>query len=143
MYLNSEKIWFFICVLFIIIIFIYMNQSYSYKDDMIDKLKIVLLDIEPRTAELTFYASRESYTEDKKIVYLCLKNENNEYYDDNMLIYVALHELAHAFSKELDPDHTGDEFKNNFKKYLKIAEQKGYFDPNKPLDYSYTNVCRI
>ena len=27
-------------------------------------------------------------------MHLCVKDENNKYYDDNMLIYVALHELA-------------------------------------------------
>ena len=37
----------------------------------------------------------------KQKVYLCLKDENNEYYNDNMLIYVALHELAHVLCDEI------------------------------------------
>ena len=137
MNLNSEKIWLLVSILVIFLVIFYMNKSYSYNDDMINKIKTDLLIIEPRSASLNFYASNESFTEDKKFVYLCLKDKNDQYYDYNMLIYVSLHEIAHAFSKEVDTHHTGDEFKNNFKKYLKIAEQKGLFDPNKPLDYSY------
>ena len=32
-------------------------------------------------------------------MHLCLKDENGNYYDDNMIIYVALHELAHIATK--------------------------------------------
>ena len=32
---------------------------------------------------------------------MCLKDKNGKYYDDNMLNYVALHELAHVLCDEI------------------------------------------
>jgi predicted SprT family Zn-dependent metalloprotease len=93
--------------------------------------------IDPRSKQLVFNASNESFTEDKKMVYLCIKDKQGKYYDYNMLMYVALHELAHAFSESVDMEHKGDEFKNNFKQLLDKAERMGYFDSTKPLDYNY------
>jgi hypothetical protein len=54
-----------------------------------------------------------------------------------MLMYVALHELAHCMSEQVDENHTTDEFKNNFNKYLKLAEKEGIYDPHQPLIYDY------
>jgi len=136
-YLNYDQIILFVSFLFVVIVALYLNRTYSYSDPLIEKIRSILIDIDSRANSLIFHASNESFTEDKKIVYLCLKDKDGKYYDFNMLIYVSLHELAHAFSDTVDTQHTGDEFKNNFKDLLKKAEQKGYFDPQKPLDYSY------
>jgi hypothetical protein len=54
-----------------------------------------------------------------------------------MLMYVSLHELAHAFSNSVDEDHVSDEFKNNFRMLLQKGQQLGLYDPNKPLNYDY------
>ena len=123
--------------LFLVVLTVQLNKIYSYNDPMIERIRNDLLKIDERVAYLKFYASNESFTEDKKNVYLCLKDKNGEYYDYNMLMYVSLHELAHAFSKSVDENHTTDEFKNNFRKLLKKAEDIGIYDPKKPLIYDY------
>ena len=65
--------------------------------EIIHKIK----DIDPIVSTLEFTESNESYTLNKKYVHLCLKDQNGNDYDDNMLVYVALHEVAHALSKEV------------------------------------------
>ena len=104
---------------------------------MIERIRNDLLKVDPRVQNLKFYASNESFTEDKKFVYLCLKDENGEYYDYNMLMYVCLHELAHAFSESVDEDHTTKEFRDNFQMLLDKAEKIGLYNPNIPLNYNY------
>jgi predicted AAA+ superfamily ATPase len=73
----------------------------------------------------------------KKGLANCLKDENGKYYDYNMIMYVCLHELAHAFSNSVDENHTGEEFKENFRKLLKKGEEVGIFNPSLPLNYDY------
>jgi hypothetical protein len=123
--------------LFLVLITIQLNKIYAYNDPMIERIKNDLLKVDPRVQYLKFYASNESFTEDKKYVYLCLKDENGEYYDYNMLMYVCLHELAHAFSVGVDTSHTSQEFKDNFRTLLKRGEELGLYDPKKPLNYNY------
>ena len=68
------------------------------------------------------------------------KDKNGQYYDYNMLMYVSLHELAHAFSKTVDENHTSKEFKTNFKDLLNKAQQLNLYDPTKPLIYDYCGL---
>lgn len=127
-----------IALIVVILLTMKINVIESYSDPKIDELRNKLIQVEPRAQNLVFRASDQSFTEDKKYVYLCLKDKNTgQYYDDNMLMYVCLHELAHAISKTVDEQHTGDEFNNNFKMLLKKAEQLGFYDSKKPLNYSY------
>ena len=135
--MESDHIILITCLLFLIFISIRLNKIKSYKDPLIDKIKQDLIKIDPRVQYLTFHASNESFTEDKKHVYLCLKDSNGNYYNYNMLMYVSLHELAHAFSNSVDTDHTGQEFKDNFKALLNKAQSLGLYNPNTPLIYDY------
>jgi hypothetical protein len=134
---DSEHIILIFCFMFLVYITLYLNKVYSYHDPLIDKIKSDLIKVDPRVEGLSFHASNESFTEDKKFVYLCLKDKNDQYYDYNMIMYVSLHELAHAFSSSVDMEHTGSEFKNNFKTLLNKAQTLGLYDPSKPLDYDY------
>ena len=136
-YLNSDHFILIFCFLLVVLVTLCVNRVYSYDDPFISKLRNDLIKIDHRAVNLVFNASNESFTEDKKMVYLCLKDKDGKYYDYNMLMYVALHELAHAFSESVDMEHKGEEFKNNFKQLLNKAEQMGYFDSKKPLDYNY------
>ena len=52
-------------------------------------------------------------------------------------MYVSLHELAHAFSDSVDTDHSGKEFKDNFRNLLNKAQTLGLYDPKIPLVYDY------
>jgi hypothetical protein len=125
------------CFLFLAFITMKLNKIHSYHDPMIDRIREDLLKVDPRVINLSFHAANESFTEDKKYVYLCLKDKDGKYYDYNMLMYVALHELAHAFSESVDTSHSGDEFRTNFSGLLGKAQSLGLYDPKKPLEYNY------
>ena len=126
-----------ISFLLVVYITIYYNRVTVFYDPLIKKIRNDLINIDPRASLLVFKASDESFTEDKRIVYLCLRDHNGKYYDYNMIMYVAIHELAHAFSPTIDFNHTSKEFKENFSHLLTRAQQLGLYDPNKQLDYAY------
>ena len=71
-----------------------------------------------------------SYTVNKgeKIVF-CMRTRDNkdEMYDDNLIFYVALHELGHIAS--VTEGHN-DEFHKNFRYLIKIASDYGLFKRN-------------
>lgn len=121
----------------LLLIFFMVRKVESYDDPKIKEIQDKLARVDIRANKLSIKASSQSFTEDKQRTYLCLRDEKGNYYDDNMLMYVALHELAHAISKQVDVDHTTDEFKDNFKLLLNKAADIGVYDPNKPLNYSY------
>ncbi len=114
----------------------------SYRDTLIDKIRLDVIDLDPRIPSLRFHAGKVSESIDKKDVYLCLKDQNGKYYDYNMLIYVTLHELSHCLSKAIDEDHknTSQEFIDNFNILLKKAEAKGIYDPSIPKVKKYCGV---
>ena len=109
-------------------------------DPIIERIKIDLVRVHPKAAELNYWASDSSFTEDKKDMFLCLKDDGGQYYPYNMLMYVALYELAHAISKSVDENHTGKEFNENFDMLLQKAATMGIYDPNAPLVMNYCGV---
>ncbi len=121
----------------LILVFFLVRKIESYDDPKIREIHEKLARVDIRANKLSIKASSQSFTEDKQRTYLCLRDENGDYYDDNMLMYVALHELAHAISKQVDVHHTTDEFKDNFKLLLQKAADIGVYDPSLPLNYSY------
>ena len=129
----------FILFSFIIIFFItfYINRVTLYEDPLLYKIKNDLIIIDPRIKFISFYASDQSFTEDKKRIYLCLKDKFNNYYPYNMLIYVALHEVAHALSSTVDLSHTSQDFINNFSNLIKKATELKLYDPNQPMVEHY------
>ena len=50
---------------------------------------------------LSFDGHDQSYTINKKRVHICMKDESGQYYKDDMLMYVLLHELAHCKSRSI------------------------------------------
>lgn len=129
-----------ILILFVIVICyftIFVNRVTLYDDPLIFKLKSDLIKIDDRTRFINFYASDQSFTEDKKRIYLCLRDRNNNYYPYNMLIYVACHELAHAFSSTIDNSHSSQEFLENYRNLLTKAYELGLYDPDEPIVEQY------
>lgn len=78
----------------------------------------------------------------EKIVF-CLRSRNSkeELVDENLLMFVALHELAHVMTKSIG--HT-DEFWNNFKFLLKHAIENNLYQKHdfrkKPEKYCGTTI---
>jgi hypothetical protein len=129
-----------ILIVGIISFFIYTQiaEHYARNDPKIIEIKERLQNVNPRVDSLEFFAGNKSYTINKQKVYLCLKDENDEYYDDNMLMYVALHELAHVLCDEIG--HT-EKFKKIFEDLLVDAENKGVYNSSIPpiIDYCTYN----
>jgi len=129
-----------ILIIGIISFFVYTQilEHYARNEPKILELKEKLKIVHPRVEGLDFFAGNKSYTINKQKVYLCLKDENGEYYEDNMLTYVALHELGHVLCDEVG--HT-EKWKRIFEDLLVDAENKGVYDSNVPpiLDYCTYN----
>lgn len=73
----------------------------------------------------------DSATEDKHKVFICVKDKSGKYYSYNKLLQVALHELAHAQSKSVDPNHTSTEFLTNYNNLMNKASKMGIIDLSK------------
>ena len=113
------------------------NRNFEKFDDpKIDNLKNRLSSIFPELNFIQLSGSNKSFTINKKEIYLCLKDENGKYYDDNMLIYVLLHELAHVKCDEIG--HT-EKFKDIFRNLLLQAEIAGLYNPFQPPVDNYCN----
>jgi hypothetical protein len=93
--------------------------------------------------DLQFYSSSESYIENKTKIYICLRTDNKKYYDYNMLIYVAIHECAHALCQTYDMTHKTKEFLDTFNSLLDKAKNINIYDPSKPLPTYYCGVCMM
>lgn len=83
---------------------------------------------------IRLFRGDKSYTINKEKVYICLKDDNGQYYDHNMLVYVVAHELAHVLCDEIG--HT-DKFHKIFDDLLVELAKSGVFDPSIPIIDSY------
>ena len=86
--------------------------------------------------DLSLCKGEKSFTINKEDIFLCLKDENGSYYNDNMLIYVLLHEVAHHLTSSIG--HT-KEFHEKFEVLLKKAIEMGIYDPSIPTVKNYCN----
>lgn len=86
--------------------------------------------------EISLFKGNKSYTINKEQIYMCLKDEKNNYYDDNMLIYVLIHEIAHSICDEIG--HT-NKFHRIFDALLAKAEEMNIYDSTQPLIRNYCN----
>jgi len=127
-------------VLFCSIRYFKRKERFMIEEPMIARIKFDCCKLDDKIASLNFYPGDESYTENKKNIYLCLRDENDNYYDYNMLIYVAIHECSHALTTVIDVEHKTDEFKNMFQSLLHKAERLGIYDPKKEIIQNY---CKI
>jgi len=83
------------------------------------------------TSEYTAYSENKG----QKIAF-CLnkkKEDNNNLIDENTLMFVAIHEMAHVASQSIGHNK---EFWDNFKFLLKEAKDAGLYNP---VDYSINN----
>lgn len=106
-----------------------VTDHYARSDPKLYQLRNHLKDLHPVIHDVSLSGGDKSYTINKKKVHLCLYDEENKYYDDNMLIYVLIHELAHCITNSIG--HT-EEFHENFDMLLKRAEDMGLYDSSIP-----------
>jgi hypothetical protein len=138
--MSALKTCLYICVIVLIllvviyIIYSQMTGYYQQSDPMLKIIKDTLEPLHPRVRELNFYEGNKSYTINKRKIYLCLRDENQEYYDFNMLLYVAIHELSHVLCDEIG--HT-PKFNHIFQNQLIEAERQGIYDSSKPIISNY------
>lgn len=102
-----------------------ITDHYAKSDPKLYQLREHLKDLHPAVKDITLKRANKSFTINKQDVNLCLYDENGKYYDDNMLIYVFIHELAHVITKSVG--HT-EEFHKNFSELLMKADEMKLYD---------------
>lgn len=121
-----------ICLFVIVVIIVYFMlnhviERYKQNDPKLYHLRSQLKQLHDIVDELVFLEDKKSYTINKKKIYLCLRDENGDYYHDNMLTFVAIHELAHVLCDEIG--HT-PKFEKIFNELLDQASSLGLYDPS-------------
>lgn len=134
-------LFFLFLALLLYIVLAQVNEYYQTISPLLMEIREKLLFLAENTHEkntilnLKFYQGRKSYTINKRKVYLCLYDpKTGEPYPLNMLMYVAIHELAHVFCDEIG--HT-TKFHQIFNNLLYRAEAKGVYDSSIPLISNY------
>ena len=125
-------------ILICLIIWIIYHQvkEYHLQDDpMLYTLKEVLKPVHPIFDNIKLYKDNKSYTINKEKTFLCLYDENGDYYPLNHLIYVLLHEVSHSINTK-DVGHT-EEFHKIFEALLAKANQLGIYNPSIPIVQNY------
>ena len=109
-----------------------------------DNIKETYSDINPSISDIlgainsiTLHEGDDTYTINKAKTYVCLTDENGDYYNDHTLIYVILHEMAHVLCDEIG--HT-DKFHKIFDNILDKAVECGLHDRNINIPNNYAKT---
>ncbi|MBL4898281.1 MAG: hypothetical protein JKX76_01410 [Colwellia sp.] len=129
-----------ICLLVIIVALaswmIYKQiEEYNSPDDYIDALKLKLAPVYPGIMDIPIKKGEKSFTINKKEIFLCMEDQNGEYYPEHVYVHVLLHECAHVLAKNTI-GHT-PEFYKMFDGLVKKAESLGIYDSRKPIPKDY------
>jgi hypothetical protein len=112
-----------------------ITEHHLQDDPMLIKLKKILQPLHPEIKNLKLYKGKKSYTINKDKIYLCLKDENDDYYPTNHLIDVMIHEFAHYINKD-DIGHT-EKFHRIFEDLLEQAHDMGIYNASIPPVENY------
>lgn len=119
--------------LILILIFRQAKENFSQYHPVIQVLKENVLNCFPELGNIKIYEGDKSYTINKEKIYLCIRDKNGQYYNQNILMYVLLHEIAHTLCPEIG--HT-QSFKNIFNSLIERANAFGiYTQVDIPTDY--------
>lgn len=105
------------------------KEENSYVLNLVKKLSDAHPDIKRIAPKLKFFEGKKSYTINKTYVFICLKDEKGRLYQQNQLVLVITHEIAHALCDEIG--HT-DKFQQILDDLLKAVEKAGLYDPRIP-----------
>lgn len=103
----------------------YLKEETLSRDPRIVELKTKMLGTFPELNNAKIMKGEKSYTINKHKVYICTE-KNGVKYDDNMLTYVILHELAHVLCNEEGHTH---KFMDIFNGLLERAAIHNLYDP--------------
>jgi hypothetical protein len=109
---------------------------YRFSDSKLEELSERIKPVIPEIQYVKIYGSNKSFTINKSVCYICMKDENGNYYQDNMLIYVILHELAHALCDEVKVENSA-KWESIFNDLLRRAAEGGVYDPSEPVLDNY------
>jgi hypothetical protein len=139
-----------LCIVIVVIIYKQVDEHYSQSDPKLEEIRdkfqqffsqesywtspLDMLNNRNVMADIKLYRGDKSYTINKQKVYICLKNDKGQYYNDNMLIYVIAHEIAHVLCSEIG--HT-EMFHTIFEALLVKLKDYGIYDPSLPIDLEY------
>lgn len=124
-----------ILVIFEFFIIGQIKEKFDENDPMLLKLKLKLGTVFPDINTVVLVKSNESYTLDKKKIFMCMTDKNGKYYDENTLTYVLLHELAHVRCNDYE-DHS-ENFHRIFNDLLEIASRHRLYDSSQPIMENY------
>lgn len=143
----SDRIEVLITTIFIIIALwlIYRSFSEKYKRDdhpTLNEVSRRLSLLDERYGSIPLKKGNKSYTDNKKVIYLCLEDpKTKKEYSMNTIMYVAIHELTHVLNPEWDlGDNHGEAFKKLNEKLLRKSASIGIYDPRYPIPEDYCGL---
>jgi hypothetical protein len=160
---DMQSTWVYAVVLAVIIIaFIVwlvtmqMEEFELQKDPKLDELRMILEPMFSRgsfndpylnsvyngnkgnlLSNVSLYRGDKSYTINKSKIFLCLRDNEQEYYSNNMLLFVLLHEIAHVMCDEIG--HV-PKFHKIFDALIQEASKLGIYDTTIPVVQNYCDV---
>ncbi len=121
----------------------YLNEKYASRIPFVRQLVQNFNCEADQFSESTPEAVHTSYTVDKEKVFMCLRqrNDKEELVSENVLTFVALHEMAHMGTSTIG--HSPD-FWNNFAWLLKQAEELKIYEytdfASHPVEYCGVHI---
>lgn len=128
-----------VIIILVLAIMSVMSMNYSsHSHPILNLIKSNLAKIDPKYGAIPFRISNQSATHNKKLITLCIFDENGAPYDINTLMYVALHEVAHTIDHTTSTEeHHTPEFIEIFAKLIKQAAKVGVYNPNSVMPKMY------
>ena len=127
-----------VAIIIIMAIIYFIVRKPYVPSPLILKLKYKLALINRKFYDYDIREGSSSYTENKSTIYVCTRDpQTGEYYGDNTLIYVCLHECAHVLSQDYGHHN---EFNNILNQLVKKAMLVGIYNPSIPIPKTYCSI---
>ena len=137
---NYSLILLFFIILVMVLIQLRLKQTPRIRSEYLTALKNKIEFLDPRIKDLEIYEGGTSFILDKKMIVLCTRDADGNPYSENTLMYVLLHEIAHALSEKYDDNHKTEEFNTKFYMLRKQAVEAGLLHPDEKLPDVYCNI---
>lgn len=123
-------------IIAIIVTFSWKRRAIT-SDQKLQYLKDKISVLDPRTKEFNFSVDDNgSYILGSRDIFMCIRDEHGDYYDDNFLIYVAMHELVHGLIPQ-NTEHHPPIFDKTFNEMKELAIRMKIYDPTIPFPRTY------